>query len=148
MKEEIIEDYSDRTPEERADLIFDGEYSNHLYCELAEGTGLYGFEHTPEGQADFYRYLIPEIMEVDYVIGAFVYCWGDSDSCYVCGQSDCPVETGWGLVDGAGNSKPSYYAVKDAFKYVRIEDRIKNKIEEAKKYNQETVQELKELFGF
>ena len=148
MKEEIIEDYSDRTPEERADLIFDGEYSSHLYCELAEGTGLYGFAHTPEGQADFYEYLIPKIMEVDYVIGAFVYCWGDSDSCYVCGQADCPVETGWGLVDGAGNPKPSYYAVKEAFRYVRFEDRIKNKIEEAKKYDQETVQELKELFGY
>lgn len=148
MKEEIIEDYSDRTPDERASLIFDGEYSNHLYCELAEGTGLYGFAHTPEGQADFYEYLIPKIMEVDYVIGAFVYCWGDSDSCYVCGQTDCPVETGWGLVDGAGNPKPSYYAVKEAFKYVRIEDRIKNKIAQAKKYDQETVQELKELFGY
>ena len=124
MKEEIIEDYSDRTPEERADLIFDGEYSNHLYCELAEGFGLYGFEHTPEGQADFYRYIIPKIMDVDYVIGAFVYCWGDSDSCYVCGQADCPVETGWGLVDGKGEPKPSYYAVKEGYAYVPLRERI------------------------
>ncbi len=124
MKEEIIENYGDRTPEEKADLIFNGEYSNHLYCELAEGFGLYGFEHTPEGQADFYSYIIPRIMEVDYVIGAFVYCWGDSDSCYVCGQSDCPVETGWGLVDGQGNPKPSYYSVKEAFKYVPVKDKI------------------------
>ena len=124
MKEEIIEDYSDRTPEERADLIFNGEYSNHLYCELAEGFGLYGFEHTPEGQADFYRYIIPKIMDVDYVIGAFVYCWGDSDSCYVCGQADCPVETGWGLVDGKGEPKPSYYAVKEGYAYVPLRERI------------------------
>ncbi len=116
MKEEILEDYGDRTPEERADLIFNGEYSNHLYCELAEGFGLYGFEHTPEGQADFFEYIIPKIRNVDYVIGMFVYCWGDSDSCYVCGQSDCPVETGWGLVDGQGNPKPAYYAVKEAYK--------------------------------
>jgi len=116
MKEEIIEDYSDRTPEERADLIFNGEYSNHLYCELAEGFGLYGFEHSPEGQADFFEYIIPKVRDVEYVIGMFVYCWGDSDSCYVCGQSDCPVETGWGLVDGKGNPKPAYYAVKEAYK--------------------------------
>ena len=159
MKEEIIEDYSDRTPEERADLIFNGEYSNHLYCELAEGIGLYGFEHTPEGQADFYEYIIPRIMEVDYVIGMFVYCWGDSDSCYVCGQSDCPVETGWGLVDGKGNPKPSYYAVKEAYTtYVPIADRIENKVNEvktniknkingAKEYIDETIVELKELFA-
>ena len=116
LTEEITEDYSDRSPEEVASLIFDGEYSNHIYCELAEGVGLYGFEHTPEGQADFFEYIIPKIRDVDYVIGMFVYCWGDSDSCYVCGQSDCPVETGWGLVDGKGNPKPAYYAVKEGYK--------------------------------
>ena len=115
MKEEIIRDYSDRTPEERANLIFNGEYSNHLYCELAEGMGLYRFPHTPEGQADFFEYIIPKIRKLDYVIGMNVYCWGDSDSCYVCGQADCPVETGWGLVDGQGNPKPSYYAVQKAY---------------------------------
>lgn len=116
MKEEILEDYSDRTPEERADLIFNGEYSNHLYCELAEGMGLYGFEHTPEGQAEFFEYVIPKVRDLDYVIGMCVYCWEDSDSCYVCGQSDCPVETGWGLVDGKGEPKPAYYAVQEGFK--------------------------------
>ena len=115
MKEEIQEDYGDRTPEERADLIFNGEYSNHLYCELAEGTGLYGFEHTPEGQAKFFEYIIPKVRNLDYVIGMCVYCWADSDSCYVCGQADCPVETGWGLVDGQGNPKPSYYAVQKGY---------------------------------
>lgn len=115
MKEEIIEDYSDRTPEERADLIFEGEYSNHLYCELAEGFGLYGFEHTPEGQAELFEYIIPKVRSLDYVIGMCIYCWHDSDSCYVCGQADCPVETGWGLVDGKGNPKPAYYAVKEGF---------------------------------
>lgn len=115
MKEEIIEDYSDRTPAERADLIFNGEYSNHLYCELAEGTGLYKFPHTPEGQAEFFEDIIPKIRSLDYVIGMCVYCWGDSDSCYVCGQADCPVETGWGLVDGKGNPKPAYYAVQKAY---------------------------------
>ena len=77
----------------------------------------------------------------------FVYCWGDSDSCYVCGQADCPVETGWGLVDGKGNPKPSYYAVKEAYtSYVPIAERIKNKINDAKDYIDETIVELKELF--
>lgn len=115
MREEIIEDYSDRTPEERADLIFNGEYSNHLFCELAEGTGLYRFPHTPEGQGKFFEYVIPKVRKVDYVIGMCVYCWSDSDSCYVCGQADCPVETGWGLVDGQGNPKPAYYAVQKGY---------------------------------
>ncbi|MBR6361096.1 MAG: hypothetical protein IKS04_04810, partial [Clostridia bacterium] len=35
--------------------------------------------------------------------------------CYVCGQEECPVETGWGLIDGKGKPKPAYYAVRDGF---------------------------------
>ena len=107
--------YADETPEYRASLMFDGEFSNHLYCELQDGFGLYGFPHTPEGQADFFSYIIPKIRNLDYVIGSIVYCWSDSGDCYVCGQADCPVETKWGLVDSEGNPKPAYYAVKDAF---------------------------------
>ncbi|MBQ1996415.1 MAG: hypothetical protein II237_09505, partial [Clostridia bacterium] len=65
--------------------------------------------------AKFYENLIPKIMAKDYCVGAVIYCWGDSDSCYVCGQKECPVETGWGLVDNDGNPKPAYYAVQKAF---------------------------------
>ncbi len=115
LREEITEDYASESAERKGDLIFDGEYSNHIYCELPEGFGLYGFEHTPQGQAKFYSDVIPKIMELDYVIGSFIYCWHDSGDCYVCGQAECPVETKWGLVDGEGNPKPSYYAVKQAF---------------------------------
>ncbi len=107
--------YADETPEYRASQMFDGEYSNHLYRELPEGFGLYQFPHTPEGQAEFFAYVIPKIRSLDYVVGSFIYCWEDSGDCYVCGQADCPVETKWGLVDGDGNPKPSYYAVQKAF---------------------------------
>ncbi len=107
--------YADQTPEFRASQMFDGEYSNHLYRELPDGYGLYGFPHTPEGQADFFSYVIPKVQSLDYVIGMFVYCWQDSGDCYVCGQVDCPVETKWGLIDYEGKPKPSYFAVKEAF---------------------------------
>ncbi len=115
LKNEINKNYSDLSEEEKAELVFTSEYLNHIYCELPEDYGLYAYEHTPEGQAKFYENLIPKIMELDYVIGAFVYCWSDSGRCYVCGQEKCPVETGWGLVDGSGNPKPAYYAVQKAF---------------------------------
>ena len=117
--------YVDETPEYRASLMFDGEFSNHLYCELQDGYGLYGFPHTPLGQAAFFSYTIPKIRELDFVIGAFVYCWSDSGDCYVCGQTDCPVETKWGLVDGEGDPKPAYYAVKYAFSDCVIGEVIK-----------------------
>lgn len=107
--------YADETPEYRADLMFNGEFANHLYRELPKGFGLYGFPHTPEGQAEFFSYIIPKIRSLDYVIGFFIYMWDDSGDCYVCGQEDCPIETKWGLVDCDGNPKPAYYAVKEAF---------------------------------
>ena len=107
--------YADETPEYRADLMFEGEFRSHLYRELPDGFGLYGFPHTPEGQADFFSYIIPKIRNLDYVIGSFIYMWDDTGDCYVCGQEDCPVETKWGLVDSEGNPKPAYYAVQQAF---------------------------------
>ncbi len=107
--------YADETPEYKAALMFDGEFRSHLYRELPEGFGLYGLPHTPEGQADFFSYIIPKIRNLDYVIGSFIYMWDDTGDCYVCGQEDCPVETKWGLVDSEGNPKPAYYAVQEAF---------------------------------
>ena len=111
--------YADETPEMRASRMFEGEFSNHLYRELQDGFGVYGFPHTPEGQARFFKYVIPKVRNLDFVIGAIVYCWSDSGACYVCGQEDCPVETKWGLVDCDGNPKPAYYAVKEAFSDVK-----------------------------
>ena len=111
--------YADETPEYRANLMFDGEFSNHLYCELQDGFGIYGFPHTPEGQANFFSYIIPKLRRMNFVVGTIVYCWSDSGDCYVCGQEECPVETKWGLVDNEGNPKPAYYAVKKAFSDVK-----------------------------
>ncbi len=115
MKEEILELYPNYTAEQYADEIFRGEYMNHFYTSLPEGYYLDGYTHTPEGQGKFFEDLIQKLLAKDYIIGTVIYCWHDSDACYVCGQPDCPVETGWGLVDGEGNRKPSFYAVKEAF---------------------------------
>ena len=115
LRDEFRELYSDKSDSEKADLIFKGEYANHIYRELSEGTGLDGYPHTPEGQAKFFADLIPTIKSLNFCIGAFIYMWNDSERCYVCGQKGCPVETGWGIVDGEGKLKPAYYAVKKAF---------------------------------
>lgn len=115
LRTEIERNYGNRSDEEKAGLIFDGEYANHIYCELQEGTRLLGYPHTPDGQAAFFADVLERLLKLDYLIGAFVYMWNDSEACYVCGQADCPVETGWGLVDGQGHKKPSYYTVRDGF---------------------------------
>ncbi|MDR0751469.1 MAG: hypothetical protein LBF12_02600 [Christensenellaceae bacterium] len=95
--------------------IFSDLNVGHLYRELPEGVVLKDYPHTPEGQAGFYEYIIPHLASYPFIIGTFVYCWKDSDRCYVCGFEDCPIETRWGLVTRDEEKKPSFYAVKNAF---------------------------------
>jgi hypothetical protein len=95
--------------------IFSDIMRGHFYRELAEGVVLKDYPHTPQGQADFYSYMIPRLAKNPYIIGEFIYSWRDADRCYVCGFEDCPIETKWGLVDKNGEKKPSYDAVREAF---------------------------------
>ena len=114
LREEIERNYAGLSAKEKGDLVFNTEYAQHIYKELGDDYQLYRYPHSPDGQADFYKDLIPKIKKLSFVTGMFIYCWSDSDHCYVCGQPDCPVETGWGLVDGQGVPKPAFYAVRDA----------------------------------
>ena len=100
-------------------LLFKGDLRNHLFCELPRFTKIPGMPHTPEGQALFYKKLLPRLYKKPFMAGAIVYCYADTDACYVCGQEECPTETSWGLVDRDLNPKPSYYAVKEAFENIR-----------------------------
>lgn len=115
LHDEFEEYYADLSAKEKADLLFKGEFAHHLYRELSEGVSLRGYAHTPDGQAKFFADLIPKLKALDFLMGTFVYMWDDSEFCYICGQADCPIETGWGIVDGQGVEKPAYYAVQKAF---------------------------------
>ncbi len=91
-------------------------YAAHLYMELDDGVMVVGYPHTLEGQANYFRDFFDEVVvDNSNIVGAIVYCFSDSERCYVCGQENCPVETGWGLLDGHGNKKPSFDSVKEAF---------------------------------
>lgn len=105
--------------EELASKLFDTELANHLYKEIQGGYQLRNYRHTPEDQGRFFEDMFKRMEKLDFLCGSFVYCYSDSDACYICGQEDCPVETGWGLVDLHGNEKPAYYAVQQA--YARID---------------------------
>lgn len=115
LRKDIEKSCAGMSSEKKAKTLFKGEYANHIYRELPKDFGLVGYTHTPEGQAKFYADLIPRLRSLRFCVGAFVYMWDDSEYCYVCGQPDCPVETGWGLIDGQGQPKPAYYAVQKAF---------------------------------
>jgi len=96
-------------------FLFNSDMRDHLYCELQRVTKIPGYDHTPEGQGKFYEDIINRLYNMNCVGGMIIYCYQDSDTCYVCGQADCPVETKWGLVDIDFNPKPSYYAVQRGF---------------------------------
>ncbi len=102
-------------PELYTDFMFHGDMTNHLYKELPAITVIPGCPHTPEGQAKFYRKVLKLFYKLDFICGAIVFNYTDYNKCAYCGQSDCPTETRWGLVDVDGNPKPSYYAVKELF---------------------------------
>lgn len=102
-------------PDKYFGFIFKSDYVNHLYTELPRITKIPGYEHTPDGQAKFFSDILERFYKTKHICGAFIYCYADPPRCYYCGQSDCPTETQWGLVDKDGKPKPSYYAVQKAF---------------------------------
>ncbi len=100
-------------------FLFSGDMTNHLYRELPAITVIPGYPHTPEGQAKFYRKILKMFYDRRFICGAIAFCYTDYHRCAYCGQSDCPTETRWGLVDNNGNPKPSYYAVQEIFGQIK-----------------------------
>ncbi len=97
------------------DFMFSGDMTNHLYKELPKITVIPGMPHTPEGQAKFFKNVVRRLYKLDFMCGEIIYCYKDFHYCGYCGQTDCPTETLWGIVDINKNPKPSYYTVRDAF---------------------------------
>lgn len=116
FRDHLLHRVEHKTDEELAHKLFHTELRNHLYRELPSDVRLRHYAHTREDQARFITDTIRRFRRLPFVCGAFVYCYSDSPECFICGQSDCPVETGWGLVDVKGQRKPAWYAVRDAFR--------------------------------
>ena len=94
-------------------FVFGAEFKQHLYRELPRGVRVKGCPHTPQGQAEFYRRLLPRLEKLPFLGGMFIYNTADDEVCSICGQSGCPMETRWGLCAHDGRPKPGYYAVKE-----------------------------------
>ncbi|MCL2508355.1 MAG: hypothetical protein FWF05_04185 [Oscillospiraceae bacterium] len=102
-----------------ADFIFQLDFCNHFYSELPKKTVIKKYPHTPQGQAGFYKEIYSRLTKLPFMLGAFLYCYSDSERCYVCKQPDCPTETRWGIVTIDGKEKPAYYAVRDALAKIK-----------------------------
>lgn len=108
------------TNEQAAGALFDTELKNHFYCIMDSSYYMTNYPHTREGQAAAFRDLIPQIAALPFCIGGFVYHLNESKECYLCGQSDCPNECGWGLYNPYTKEYyPAYTAVKEAFAAIK-----------------------------
>ena len=95
------------------DFVFSREFRQHLYRELPKGVRVRGCPHTQEGQAEFYRRLLPRLEKLPFLCGMFIYTCADDPECSICGQAQCPMETKWGLCACDGTPKKGYYAVQE-----------------------------------
>ncbi|MFW6146276.1 MAG: hypothetical protein ACOC7R_02975 [Planctomycetota bacterium] len=89
-------------------------------CQTHRWPATWGDGHTPETQAAYIRAAFDAFIDVkDLLLGELYFRWADTPTCWQCGQSDCPAETAWGLVDRDGNPKPSYEALKEGARRLR-----------------------------
>jgi hypothetical protein len=86
---------------------------NQGVCKAKAWNRHWGAGHTPEVQADFMRQCHRIFVEHPHCIGNFIFRWNDTETCWQCGQPECPAETAWGIVDTRNQPKPAYYALKE-----------------------------------
>ena len=97
---------------DKGKFVFSWDFKHHVYCDMPGLVRVRGCPHTEEGQAAFYRRLLPCLERLPFLCGMFIYTARDDEACCVCGQEECPTETKWGLCDRDGAPKKGYHAVK------------------------------------
>lgn len=101
----------------KGSVMTDDERATGIYpCKLKKWWFKWKNGHTEEEQAEYLKKAVEVFLSKRYVAGAFYFCWKDQERCWQCGSPNCPVETGWGLVDTKGRPKPSYYAYQQIIK--------------------------------
>jgi hypothetical protein len=94
--------------------------NGEITCSCHRWPHTWGPGHTPEGQAEFIRRAFDAFIQVkDRMLGQFFFRWSDPETCWQCGEPDCPAETAWGVIDVDGNPKPGYEALKDGIRRLR-----------------------------
>lgn len=83
-------------------------YTKSWYHNIATGP------HTEKMQAEYFRRGLEIFANHPHVLGNFMFCFSDAETCWHCGQSECPAECFWGIVDVNCSPKPAYWAAKKA----------------------------------
>ena len=92
------------------------EYYTQDVCRTKAWSYVWGKGHTPEAQAEYVIRCQEIFAKHPNVIGNFFFRWSDTETCWQCGEADCPAECAWGCVDPHENPKPAYYALKEGNK--------------------------------
>ncbi len=97
------------------ELMNEEEIKNGTYpCVAKKWRFSWKGGHTREIQAAFIEESFRIFAQKPFVIGATYFRWNDPETCWQCGQKDCPAETAWGLVDRNKKPKPSYFSLKSS----------------------------------
>lgn len=103
------------THEEAANCPGNTRNLNHVCFHKAWENEMPG-GHTEEVQAAYMRRGLEIFAEHPHVLGNFMFCFSDAQTCWQCGQSECPAECYWGLCDWDCNPKPAYYAAQETIR--------------------------------
>lgn len=87
---------------------------NQDVCKAKRWGKVWRERHTPEEQAEYVRACVPIFAEHPHCIGNFFFRYGDTETCWQCGQPLCPAECAWGMVAVDGTPKPAYHALREA----------------------------------
>ena len=101
--------------EKYTDLERKTHYNSDV-CYYKSWQMTWGKGHTPEEQARYVRECLPIFADHPSVIGNFFFRWSDAETCWQCGEADCPAECAWGCVDTKQQPKPAFYALKEGLK--------------------------------
>ena len=88
-------------------------FYNQDVCRNKYWDKVWGKGHTPEAQAEYVIRCQEIFAQHPNVIGNFFFRWSDAETCWQCGEPDCPAECAWGCVDTHEHPKPAYWALKE-----------------------------------
>jgi len=96
-------------------LMSEQDRANEVWpCQVKAWRFAWDQGHTWDVQAKYVKHAFEAFAKQrDKLAGAFFYRLEDQPKCWHCGQTDCPAEMAWGLVDMEGKTKPAYQAFRE-----------------------------------